>query len=76
MADSARLDDRKNAEKFIAPQVGRKNLAKLCGCVTYAGDPTNNVTPQFIGEFCHDTTNAALYWASTSAAAGWKKLTP
>lgn len=43
---------------------------------TYAGDPTNNVTPDYLGQFCIDTTNAALYWASTAAAAGWKKLTP
>lgn len=42
----------------------------------YAGDPTNNVTPDYAGQFCIDTTNSALYWASSAAAAGWKKLTP
>jgi hypothetical protein len=40
----------------------------------YAGDPTNNDTPDFQGQFCEDTTNHDLYWASTTASSGWKKL--
>lgn len=40
----------------------------------YAGDPTNNVTPQYPGQFCIDTSGAHLYWASTAANSGWKKL--
>ena len=43
---------------------------------TYAGDPTNNLTPDYQYQFCIDTSNGALYWASTAAAAGWKLLTP
>lgn len=40
----------------------------------YAGDPTNNLTPDFQGQFCRDTSGAHLYWASTEASSGWKKL--
>lgn len=43
---------------------------------TYAGDPTGNLVPKFIGQECFDTTNAAFYQATSLLAAGWKKLTP
>lgn len=42
----------------------------------YAGDPTNNVVPAFIGQHCLDTANAAFYIATSTASSGWKKLTP
>lgn len=42
----------------------------------YAGDPTSVVTPNYVGELCHDTSNAAFYIATTLLAAGWKKITP
>lgn len=51
-----------------------KALRKMLVPATYAGDPTNNLTPTFIGQLCHDTSNAHLYWASTAASSGWKKL--
>lgn len=78
MADSSRLTNRRYdiLERALPPSVGRRDLARAIGNTTFAGDPTNNVTPAFIGELCHDTTNAALYWASTAASSGWKKLTP
>lgn len=57
-------------------EVGSDALRKLMVPATYAGDPTNNLTPEFIGQYCHDTSNGALYWASTAASSGWKKLTP
>lgn len=41
---------------------------------TYAGDPTNNVTPDFIGQFCYDTANEVFYIAATAAAAGWAAI--
>jgi hypothetical protein len=40
----------------------------------YAGDPTNNLTPHYIGEMCIDTNNSDLYWASGAAGNSWKKL--
>jgi len=42
---------------------------------TYAGDPTNNLTPTAKGEVCVDTTTPDIYIASTTASAGWKKIT-
>ena len=76
--DSARLitRDQDDVARVLQPLVGHQALSALVGNATYAGVPTNNVTPAFIGQFCRDTANADLYWASTSAAAGWKKLTP
>ncbi len=68
-----------SAEYFdanIAPNVDTAALRKILVPKTYAGDPTNNVTPDFKHQFCHDTANAALYWASTTASSGWKKLSP
>lgn len=47
---------------------------KTIAAKTYAGDPTNNVTPAYKGQFCIDTSGAHLYWASTTASSGWKKL--
>lgn len=49
-------------------------VAQAMGSTTYAGDPTNNLTPTHIGQTCRDTSGAHLYWASTAASSGWKKL--
>jgi hypothetical protein len=38
----------------------------------FAGDPTNNVTPDFVGQQCHDTTNDDWYIAHSLAVDGWK----
>lgn len=38
---------------------------------TYAGDPTNNLTPDFIGQHCLDTENDNFYIATTAASSGW-----
>lgn len=39
-----------------------------------AGDPTNAVTPDFIGQLCIDTSNSNAYVAITAASSGWTKL--
>lgn len=59
-----------------ADAVGADKQRLYFGCMTNAGDPTGVVTPTAKGVYLEDTSNAALYWASTAAAAGWKKLTP
>lgn len=56
--------------------VGGDALAAALGHTTYAGDPTSNLTPDFIGQECLDTSNNAWYKAHGTAAADWKKLTP
>lgn len=48
--------------------------AEKTAAKTYAGDPTNNVTPDYQYQMCIDTSGAHLYWASTAASSGWKKL--
>jgi hypothetical protein len=61
----------------FVPEVHNKDgLGKVLVPVTNAGDPTGALTPEFVGQFCHDTTNSALYWAHGLAAANWKKLSP
>lgn len=42
----------------------------------YAGNPTNVLTPTFIGKNCFDTANQAMYVACGLTSADWKKLTP
>jgi hypothetical protein len=56
--------------------IGADDVADAIGYVEYAGDPTNNLAPQFIGQECLDTANSAWYKAHGVAAADWKKLTP
>lgn len=60
----------------MAPEVHNEKLKKLIIPTTYAGDPTNNLDPDFQDQLCRDTSNNALYWASTELKAGWKKLSP
>ena len=62
---------------FFPPSgMSEEEIRRLLVHAEYAGDPTNNLTPEFVGQLCRDTANAALYWASTTASSGWKKLSP
>ena len=38
---------------------------------TYAGDPTNNLTPNFRGELCFDTSNNDWYRSTGTTSADW-----
>lgn len=42
--------------------------------VEYAGDPTNNVTPEFVGQHCLNTVGSVFYIATGTAAANWAAL--
>jgi hypothetical protein len=55
-------------------QAGEAN--RRLAYVTYAGNPTNNLVPEFIGQDCLDTSNSDWYRSHGTAAANWKKLTP
>lgn len=59
-----------------ADAVGADKQRLYFSCMTYAGDPTNNLTPNAKGVYCEDTSGGALYWASTAISSGWKKLSP
>ena len=52
--------------------MGADKHVELHTMAVYAGDPTNNLVPQYIGQFCHDTSNDDLYWAHGLLAANWK----
>lgn len=43
---------------------------------TFAGVPTGNLVPAFIGQDCLDTANNDWYRAHGLTNADWKKLTP
>lgn len=61
-------------EQVIAPQVGRRDLALAVGYAEYAGTPVGNVTPNFIGERCFDTTNSDFYIAVALTNANWAPM--
>lgn len=50
-------------------------LAERIGYTTYNGNPTNNVTPKFIGQVVFDTANSNWYKSTGTAAANWKAMT-
>jgi hypothetical protein len=56
-------------ENFSNPKI-----AELLTWKTYAGNPTNNVTPDFIRQFCHDTTNSKVYFSTGLTSANWTAL--
>ena len=47
-------------------------LAATVGYVEYAGSPIGNLTPDFIGQRCQDTTTGLFYIAQTVTSAGWR----
>ncbi len=52
--------------------VGMDKLVQLLAHVEFAGDPTSNVVPQHVGQWCHDTTNDDWYVADALTNADWK----
>jgi len=55
------------------PSIQRdKNLEALLTHQEYAGDPTNNAVPRYVGDHCHDTSNDDWYIAHGLVAADWK----
>jgi hypothetical protein len=53
---------------------GADAIKKRLTFVEYAGIPTNNVTPDFVGQDCFDTANSEWYRSVGLAAADWDKL--
>ncbi len=41
---------------------------------TYAGTPVGNVTPDFIGQVCLDTSNSRFYMAYGTTSSSWKLM--
>lgn len=42
---------------------------------SYAGNPTNNVTPRWVGERCLNSVASDWYMSTGPLAANWKKIT-
>jgi hypothetical protein len=57
--------------EILQTQIGGDEVAKVLGHIEYAGNPTNNVTPEFRGQVCFDTSNSKFYDAVGTAAANW-----
>lgn len=64
-----RTNDPKEVGKFLI------EVAKRLSYLTYAGDPTNNVTPRWIGDNCLDTSNTEWYKSTGISAASWEITT-
>jgi hypothetical protein len=64
-----RTSDPKEIEKFFREEAIRLSY------LTYAGNPTNNLIPRWIGDNCLDTTNSNWYKSTGMLAADWKKTT-
>lgn len=52
-----------------------QKLVERSSYQTYAGNPTNNVVPRWIGDRCLDTSNNKWYLSHGTAAANWKAAT-
>lgn len=50
------------------------NIANSLLVIENAGDPTNAITPDYIGQLCVDTTNSNAYIAMTAISSGWTKI--
>jgi hypothetical protein len=64
-----RTADDKEIERFF------REIASRLSYLTYAGNPTNNLVPRWIGDNCLDTTNTEWYKATGTLAADWEITT-
>ncbi len=55
---------------------GAAELAQACGYVEYAGSPVGNLTPDFVGQQCQDTSSGKFYIAILPSTSGWVSFTP
>ena len=60
-----------------ARELGRwyEKVAERLSYQTYAGDPTGNILPRWVGDRCLDTSGSDWYLATGTAAASWKAAT-
>lgn len=62
------MEDGKEVDRFY------RDISLRQGYQTYAGNPTNNITPRWIGDDCLDTSNGKWYRSIGDAAADWRAL--
>lgn len=61
------------AKGYLLANVSITDLRKLIAM--HAGDPTSNITPDFEGQFCYDSTNNKMYVAVGTANTAWELIT-
>lgn len=54
--------------------VAATEIFKRLGHIENAGTPVASVTPEFVGQFCFDTTNKALFAATALTSADWAPM--
>lgn len=70
-----------SAFTFIKKQMGsafsvnEDAIIRALAPLENAGDPSNAITPDFIGQMCIDTSGSKLYVAITAASSGWQAQT-
>ena len=52
-----------------------ERLMQLLSYQTYAGDPTSNTRPRWVGDRCLDTTNDDWYMSYGTENTEWKIIT-
>lgn len=62
-------------DQFIAPDVHGNAKRRLLTYITNAGTPVSAVVPQFIGQFCLNTTGSQFFIAVGLTSADWKAIT-
>lgn len=61
-------------DRLLEPTTDKLAMVKTIAFATYAGNPTNNLVPEFIGQECLDTANNDWYRSHGLTDADWKKL--
>jgi hypothetical protein len=64
-----RTQDPKEIDRFY------REVAKYFSYNQYAGDPSGNVTPRWIGDWCLDTVNSDWYRSTGLTDTDWKSTT-
>lgn len=68
-------EDRYNSTFGRAWHSNGAAVGRLLHYVTYAGSPSGNVTPEYIGQQCFDTANEDFYIATGTGNTDWKQIT-
>lgn len=58
-------------QKLLPPEPGMEDLAAAVGYVEYAGSPVGNLTPDFVGQQCQNTSTGVFYDAIGTTSADW-----
>jgi hypothetical protein len=68
---------RLNPEKYDPKELSLffQEVSRRLSYLTYAGDPTGNTIPRWIGDWCFDTANTEWYRSTGTTTADWEITT-